>query len=79
MEETEMKNLARPKRPLERTATPEELVDHHRRYLAAKPSLFATSHESIAALRSGLKRTTNAPAVTMGELVFGNDNHLVRP
>jgi hypothetical protein len=61
----------------ERTATPAELEDERQRWLraiAAKPP-----GDSIRDLRADLKRTTNAPAVSMAELVHANDNHLVRP
>jgi hypothetical protein len=55
----------------ERTATPAELEEDRRRCLAARAT--------IRDLRADLKRTTNAPAVTMAELEDGNDNHVVQP
>ena len=66
-----MKNVARQKRQRERVASPEELAEERRRYLAAKPSLFAQPRETIRDLRADLKRTTNSPAVTMAEIVEG--------
>jgi hypothetical protein len=66
-----MRTVPRPKRPRERVATPAELEEERRRYLAAKPSLYAQPRETIRDLRADLKRTTNAPAVTMAELVDG--------
>ena len=64
-----MRTVARQKRPRERVATQTELEEDHRRYMAAKPSLFAQPRETIRGLRADLKRTQNAPAVTMSELV----------
>ena len=63
--------MAKIARVRERTASPEELAEERRRYLAAKPSLFAQPRETIRDLRADLKRTTNAPVVTMAELVDG--------
>jgi hypothetical protein len=61
-----MKNTRRVR---ERVASASELEEERRRYLAAKPSLFAQPRETIRDLRADLKRTQNAPALTMAELV----------
>jgi glucose/arabinose dehydrogenase len=66
-EETTVKNVPRPKRPRERTATPAELEDERQRWLRATTP--PRTRESIQALRAGLDETRDMPAMPMRELV----------
>jgi len=52
-------------RERERTATPEELAEHRRRWLR--------SRHSIADLRAGLDDTQEMPALSMAELAAERD------
>jgi hypothetical protein len=52
----------------ERTATPEELEDERQRWIRA------TTKPAIRDYRADLKRTANAPAIPMAELVHGGQS-----